>query len=279
MKQKTITKAWIIFAIVSLLVASLVVLIPFMWMVNTALQPNIKSVYQIPPRLPNPIAWGNFIKAWKSAPFGIYLKNSIIVSVAVVLLQTVTSAMAAYAFSWIKFPGRNVLFLFFLAVLMIPRQVTVIPQYIIISDLGWIDTLTALTIPLAVSAFGTFLIRQSFLSVPGELVDAALIDGAGHFMIMSKIMIPLNQPMILTFLLLSFNWTWNDYFWPLIMTNSTNMRTLPVGLVQMRMGPDQGTEWQIIMAATVFVLLPVMLIFILFQRQFVEGVARQGIKG
>lgn len=279
MKQKAIDKTWKIFALVSLSVASLVILVPFLWMINTALQPNLKSVYQIPPRLANPVTWSNFIAAWNSAPFGIYLRNSIIVSISIVLLQTLTSSMAAYSFSWIKFPGRNILFLFFLAVLMIPRQVTIIPQYIVLSNLGWIDTLLALTIPLSVSVFGTFLIRQSFLSVPPELVDAAVIDGCGHFSILRNIMLPLNKPMILTFALLSFNWSWNDYFWPLIMTNSTKMRTLPVGLVQMRMGPDQGTDWQVIMAATVFVLLPVMLLFILFQRHFVEGVARQGIKG
>jgi len=279
MKQKTVDKAWKIFATVSISMVSLIVLVPFLWMLVTSLQPDMKSVYQIPPRFPNPVSWSNFIAAWNSAPFGIYLKNSIIVAIGVMFLQTLTSSMSAYAFSWIKFRGKNILFLFFLAVLMIPRQVIVIPQYIVLSNIGWLDTLWALTIPLSASAFGTFLIRQSFLSVPSALVDAAIIDGAGHFTIMQKIMIPLNKPMILTFALLSFNWCWNDYFWPLIMTNSTTMRTLPVGLVQMRMGPDQGTQWQIIMAATVFVLMPVILVFAVFQKHFVEGVAHQGVKG
>lgn len=273
-------RIWNTVSVILLIIVSGLVLLPFLWMISTSLQPDLKSVYQIPPNwIPSPPTWTNYIDAWNSAPFDIFLKNSVIVSLSATLLQVINGCFSAYVFSWIKFPGRDFLFLLFLAVLMIPGQVTIIPNYIVISRLEWLNTYWALIIPVAVTAFGTFLIRQAFLSIPRDLVDAAVIDGASHLQILRNIMIPLNKPTLLTFALLSFNWRWNNYFWVLIMTNSTNMRTLPVGLVGMRMGPEGASQWQIIMAATVFVILPIMLVFAFFQRYFVEGVTRSGLKG
>lgn len=263
-----------------LVFAAILVILPFIWMLSTSLQPDIRSVYQVPPKwIPEPLTWRNYITAWNAAPFGIYLKNSVIVAVSATFLQLINAVMSAYAFSWLEFPGRNIIFLFFLAVLMIPGQVTIVPNYIVMSRLNWLDTYWALIVPVSVTAFGTFLIRQAFLSVPKDLVDAGIIDGASHLQILWKILIPLNKPMLLTFALLSFNWRWNNYFWVLIMTNSTKMRTLPVGLAQMRSGSEQGSQWQIIMAATVMVIMPILLLFAFFQRYFVEGIARTGLKG
>ena len=280
MKQSTRKRILKTISVVILIIASILVLLPFLWMISTSLQPNLKSVYQIPPQwIPKPIRWENYLQAWNSAPFDIYLRNSIIVAVGATVLQLINACLSAYTFSWLKFPGRDILFLFFLAVLMIPSQVTLVPNYIVISRLGWLNTFRALIIPVSVTAFGTFLIRQAFLSVPKDLVDAAVIDGANHLQILFTLLIPLNLPSLLTFALLSFNWRWNNYFWVLVMTNSDKMRTLPVGLVQMRMGPEQGSQWQIIMAATVLVILPILLIFAFFQRYFVEGVTRSGLKG
>ena len=280
MKQSTRKGLWNTISIILLIFASILVLLPFLWMLSTSLQPDLQSVYQIPPKwIPEPPTWQNFITAWNSAPFDIYLKNSIIVALSATLLQLINAGLSAYAFSWLNFPGRDIIFLFFLAVLMIPGQVTIVPNYIVMSRLNWINTYWALIIPVSVTAFGTFLIRQAFLSVPKDLIDAAVIDGASHLQILWRILVPLNKPTLLTFALLSFNWRWNNYFWVLIMTNSTDMRTLPVGLVQMRMGPEQGSQWQIIMAGTVLVLTPIMLLFAFFQRYFVEGVTRSGLKG
>jgi ABC-type glycerol-3-phosphate transport system permease component len=263
-----------------LLAISLLVALPFLWMLSTSLKPDLRAIYQFPPEwIPREPAWGNYLRAWRAAPFGRYMLNSTIVAVGVMVLQVVNGCLAAYVFSRIRFPGREVLFLLFLAVLMIPTQVTVVPNYIILSRLGWLDTYWALIIPFAATAFGTFLIRQSFLSIPQDLVDAALIDGASHLTILRHIMIPLSKPMIITFALLSFNWRWNDYFWVLIMTNSDTMRTLPVGIVAMRGGAEGGSNWHIIMAATIIVLLPILLLFILAQRYFIEGIARTGLKG
>jgi ABC-type glycerol-3-phosphate transport system permease component len=264
----------------ALLAISLLVALPFLWMLSTSLKPDLRAVYQFPPEwIPREPAWDNYLRAWRAAPFGRYMLNSAIVAVGVMVLQVVNGCLAAYVFSRIRFPGREVLFLLFLAVLMIPTQVTVVPNYIILSRLGWLDTYWALIIPFAATAFGTFLIRQSFLGIPQDLVDAALIDGASHLTILRHIMIPLSKPMIITFALLSFNWRWNDYFWVLIMTNSDTMRTLPVGIVAMRGGAEGGSNWHIIMAATIIVLLPILLLFIVAQRYFIEGIARTGIKG
>jgi sn-glycerol 3-phosphate transport system permease protein len=264
----------------ALLAISLLVALPFLWMLSTSLKPDLRAVYQFPPEwIPREPAWDNYLRAWRAAPFGRYMLNSTIVAVGVMVLQVVNGCLAAYVFSRIRFPGRELLFLLFLAVLMIPTQVTVVPNYIILSRLGWLDTYWALIIPFAATAFGTFLIRQSFLGIPQDLVDAALIDGASHLTILRHIMIPLSKPMIITFALLSFNWRWNDYFWVLIMTNSDRMRTLPVGIVAMRGGAEGGSNWHIIMAATIIVLLPILLLFIFAQRYFIEGIARTGIKG
>jgi ABC-type glycerol-3-phosphate transport system permease component len=267
-------------SVVLLILISVVVLIPFAWMISTSLKPDLKAVYVFPPQwIPHPPAWDNYIKAWNSAPFDRYLINSLIVSISGVLLQVTNGCLCAYVFARIKFPGRNLIFLLFMAVLMIPGQVTVIPNYVVLSQLGWINKYQALIIPTAATAFGTFLIRQAFLSVPDDLVDAAVIDGAGHLTILRHVMIPLSIPMIITFALLVFNWRWNDYFWVLIMTSSDTMRTLPVGLVAMRAGSEGGSQWHILMAATVIVIAPIMILFSFAQRYFIEGVSRTGLKG
>ena len=202
-----------------------------------------------------------------------------IVSIVPVTFQVINACLSAYVFSQIKFPGRDFLFLLFLAVLMVPSQVTIVPNFIILSRLDWLNKYQALIIPFAATAFGTFLIRQSFLTVPKDLIDAAIIDGAGHLRILRFVLVPLSKPMILTFFLLNFNWRWNDYFWVLIMTSSDSMRTLPVGVIAMRAGAEGGTNWHYLMAATLIVILPVLVLFIFTQRHFIEGIARTGLKG
>lgn len=269
-----------VIAFLLLTIIAALVLIPFAWMISTSLKPDLSAIFVFPPEwIPNPPMWSNYLKAWEAAPFGRYLVNSVIVSVSSTALQVFNACLCAYVFARIKFPGRDILFLLFLAVLMIPTQVTVVPDYIIFSRLNWLDTYWALIIPFTVTAYGTFLIRQSFLTIPNDLVDAAIIDGASHFGILRHVMIPLSKPMIITFALLTFIWRWNDYFWVLIMTNSDSMRTLPVGLIGMSAGPEGGANWQILMAATALVIAPVMLLFSLAQRSFIEGVTYSGLKG
>ena len=263
----------------SLIIISASVMIPFLWMISTSLKPSLDAVYVFPPEwIPKPPRFQNYIDAWNAAPFGTYLKNSLFVSFSAMVLQVINACLAAYVFSRINIPGRDILFLLFLAVLMIPGQVTLIPNYVVLSKLGWLNNYEALIIPKMATAFGAFLIRQAFLSVPDDLVDAAVIDGANHLQILWHVMIPLSVPMIITLALLTFNWRWNDYLWVLIMTNSDKMRTLPVGLALMRAGTEGGSKWHILMAATVIVISPIMILFAFAQRTFIEGISRTGIK-
>lgn len=257
---------------------TLVMILPILWAFSTALKPQ-KEIYSYPPTIvPSRIAWGNFQKAWESAPFGRYAFNSVFVTVTILVCQLVNAAFSAYAFSWLNFKGRDTLFLFFLVAMMIPTQVLIVPTFFIFKTLGWIDTYWALIVPFVSNAFGIFLIRQSFLSIPRDLVDAGKIDGCGHLGIIRNIMVPSSKASFISFALLTFTWRWNDYFWPLIMTNSTKMRTLPVGIVFLRTS-EGSIEWNVVMAGAVLVMLPVILLFIFLQKYFVEGVMSSGIKG
>lgn len=261
-----------------LLLMAAVMILPILWAFSTAIKPQ-SEIYAYPPRLlTSRVAWENFTKAWKSAPFGRYAFNSVFVTLTIVACQLINASLAAYAFSWLSFKGRDTLFLFFLVAMMIPTQVLIVPTFMIFKTFGWIDTYWSLIVPFAANAFGTFLLRQSFLSVPKDLVDAARIDGCGHLGIIRSVMLPSSKSALISFSLLTFTWRWNDYFWPLIMTNSTKMRTLPVGIVFLRTS-EGSIEWNVVMAGAVMVMLPVILLFIFLQRYFVEGVMSSGIKG
>jgi len=267
-----------LFRHIVLLALTLAMVLPILWAFSTALKPQ-KEIYSYPPTIvPSRIEWQNFRKAWESAPFGRYAFNSVFVTTTIVVCQLVNAAFAAYAFSWLSFRGRDTLFLFFLFAMMIPTQVLIVPTFFIFKTFGWIDTYWALIIPFVSNAFGIFLIRQAFLSVPRDLVDAAKIDGCGHLGIIRHIMVPSSRASFISFSLLTFTWRWNDYFWPLIMTNSTKMRTLPVGIVFLRTS-EGSIEWNVVMAGAVLVMLPVILLFVFLQKYFVEGVMSSGIKG
>ncbi len=261
-----------------LILALAIALVPVIWTFSTAIKP-LQEVYAYPPIwIPSRFMWENFVKAWNDAPFGRYAINSIVVTGVIMICQLVFAAFAGYVFSRLHFPGRDLLFLAFLATMMVPTQVLVVPTFLIFKELGWIDTYMGLTVPFLASAFGTFLIRQSFLGVPEDLLDAARIDGAGHLRLIWNVLVPVSIPAFVSFALLTFTWRWNDYFWPLIMTNSTEMRTLPVGLVYLRTA-EGSIEWNVVMAAAVFVIMPVLLLFLIMQRYFVQGVMSSGVKG
>lgn len=261
-----------------LILALLIVIVPVAWTVSTSLKPAAE-VYAYPPRwIPSQLVWQNYVDAWNAAPFDRYAINSIIVTGTIMVSQLIFGALAAYVFARLEFPGRDLIFIAFLSTMMVPTQVLVVPTFLIFNVFGWINEYPALIAPFFVSAFGVFLIRQSFLTVPQDLVDAARIDGAGHGRIIWNVLIPVSKPAFVSFALLTFTWRWNDYFWPLIMTNSTNMRTLPVGLVFLRTS-EGSINWNVVMAATVFVIAPIMLLFVLLQKYFVQGVTQSGIKG
>jgi sn-glycerol 3-phosphate transport system permease protein len=252
--------------------------IPVAWTFSTSLKP-LAEIYAYPPNwIPRNPQWINYAKAWVAAPFARYAFNSVFVTVAIIALQTSLASLSAYAFSKLRFRGRDAVFFLFLATMMVPTQVVVVPVFIMLSKAGMLDHYSALVLPFAASAFGTFLLRQSFLEIPDDLVDAAKIDGAGDLSIIRNVMVPMSRPSYASFILLTFTWRWNDYFWPLIMTSSPEMRTLPVGLVFLRTS-EGSIEWNVVMAASVFVILPIILLFLFFQRYFVEGIMSSGLKG
>jgi multiple sugar transport system permease protein len=261
----------------ALLVGSFAMLMPFVWMLSTSLKRE-GDVFAFPPQwIPNPIRWGNYAEAWTSAPFNWYLFNTVFVSTSVTLLDLCTSALAAYAFSRLRFAGRDRLFLLYLGTLMIPGQVTIIPNFVLMKYLGWIDTYLALIIPPAFSAFGTFLLRQFFMTIPYELEEAAKIDGASYPRIWATIILPLSGPALSTLAVFSFMTQWNNFLWPLIVTNSNTMRTFTVGL---RFFTDEyNTKYHLLMAGSVMSILPILLVFIFFQRYFVRSIRLTGMGG
>lgn len=252
-------------------------ILPFLWMLSTSLK-SAGDVFVFPPKwIPKPIMWRNYIDAWNAVPFNRFFINSIFVSISVTVGQVITSCLAAYAFARLNFIGREKLFLGYLATMMVPGQVTMIPVFILLKKLNWIDTYQALILPGIFSAYGTFMLRQFFMTIPNDLIDAAKIDGCSQLGILAKIVIPLSIPAIATLATFIFLGVWNDFMWPLIVTNSMEMKTLPVGLASF-----QGlytTDWTLLMAASTIVLIPVIIVYVFNQRFFVKGIVLSGIKG
>jgi multiple sugar transport system permease protein len=260
-----------------LIVASTVVLVPMVWLFSTALKPA-GDVFLFPPELiPRVWMWQNFLDTWNSSNFPRYFFNTAFVTVFVVLGQVFTSSMAAFSFSRLRYGLRDKLFLVYLATMMIPSQVTMIPCYILINRMGWQNTYMALIVPSMFTAFGTFLLRQFFMTLPHELDEAAHIDGASYFRIYATIILPLSKTAVATLSVFAFMNTWNAFLWPLIVVDSDTMRTLTLGLVNFR--GMYTADYNLIMCATVFSILPMIIAYLSAQRYFIEGVAMSAVKG
>lgn len=220
----------------------------------------------------------NYFETFRQIPFGRFYLNSLIVATGTVLLQILTASLAAFAFARLRFWGRETIFLLYLATLMIPFQVTMIPNYIVIARfLQWRDTYQALILPSAFSAFSTFLLRQYFKGIPLDLDEAARMDGAGSFRLWWQVIMPLSGPVLATLAIFNFQASWNDFLWPLIITSKETMRTIPIGLASFQ-GQYQ-TEWHLLMAGAVIALLPVLVIYVLGQNWFVRGITLTGMGG
>lgn len=249
---------------------------PFLWMVLTSFK-ELGDILTYPPSWwPKVFTWHNYIGAFQAAPFGRYYFNSIFVSVTVTLGQIITCSMAAYAFARLKFRGRDVLFYLFLGTMMIPGQVIMIPCFMVLHWLGWIDTYEALIVPGLASAFGTFLLRQFFMTIPRDLEDAAAIDGCGKFGVLWRIILPLARPALATLAVFTFMGVFNDFLWALIVVSSEEMRTVQLGLAIFR--DRYQTDWGQLMAASVVSTLPILTIFFFAQRYFIKGITLSGIK-
>ncbi|HEV8635489.1 MAG TPA: carbohydrate ABC transporter permease [Chloroflexota bacterium] len=264
-------------AYLGLLLGSVVMLVPFLWMISTSLKAD-REVFAYPPIwVPAEILWSNYPRVLELLPFRRYLINTTFVAATVTVLEVVTSSLAAYAFARLSFPGRDKLFLLYLGTLMVPGQVTIIPNFLLMSWLGWTNSYLALIIPAAFTAFGTFLLRQFFLSIPVELEQAARIDGCSYFGIYRHIILPLSGPALATLAIFAFMSQWNAFLWPLIVTHSDNYRTLTVGLSYFR--DEFATQFNYLMAGTVMNVIPVLCVFAVLQRYFVRGIALTGITG
>ena len=253
-------------------------LFPFFWMVSTSLKAG-DELFLYPPSLtPKKLLFHNYLDIWSKAPFGTYFFNSLFVTTAITVGEIATSVLAAYAFSKIPFPGREKLFLTFLGTLMIPNVVTLVPVYVIVRKLNWVDTYWGLIIPQLATVYGIFMLRQFFLTIPRDLDDAAQVDGLSRLGILLRIYLPLSVPALIALAIISFINNWNNFFWPLVVTNSDSMRTLPIGLRFFMEGEGSG-EWQYLMVASTLVVVPPLIVFLFLQRYFVRGITMSGIQG
>lgn len=260
-----------------LIAGSAIMLFPFIWTVATSLK-DISEVFTFPPKLlGKELLWENYVKVWERYPFDHFFLNTVKITVIVVVGQLLTSSMAGYVFARLKFRGRETIFLLYLATIIIPVQVTVIPNFFQMKVYGLLDTHWSLILPGLVSAFGTFLMRQFFLTIPAALEEAAKIDGCNPFGIYWRIFVPLSKPAMATLGIFICNGVWNDFYNPLIFLNSTNKMTLTLGLATMQ--GLYSTDWPVLMAATTISIMPIIIVFLLAQDLFVRGVTLSGLKG
>ena len=260
-----------------LTLVALVFLIPIIWMVLSALKPSAE-VFTVPPTLfGSSVMVSNFAEAWNYLPFGRFILNTAFVAGIGTLITLLASAMSAYAFARLNFRFRGGLFVLYLSTLIVPQEVIVIPMFLVMQQLDWVNSYQALILPWAFTAFGTFLLRQFFLTIPIELEEAAKIDGAGHIRILSSIIIPISAPAIAVLAVFTFIAYWNSFLWPLIIISSTEKMTVPLGL-QLFLG-QQGQRWELLMAAATISMVPTVLLVLVLQKYLVRGIALSGLGG
>lgn len=269
---------WRIAGYFALIGAVLVIGLPVYWTVMAAFK-ETREIYSLP------VTWwpanptlDNFPAAWQAAPFGRYYLNSFITTFFGAALEVTLALFSAYALAYLRFPRKDLVFLLLLAALMIPVEITIVPNYLTIARLGWINTYQGIIIPGAAIAYGTFLLRQAFLAIPREILEAARVDGAGHLRILFSVVAPIAQPAIVTMALLSVVSKWNEFLWPLIVTNTTDMRTLPIGVFWLR-NSEGLANWGVVMAGSLFLIVPVLIAFLFAQRAIVEGMTAGAVKG
>lgn len=264
-------------ALAVLTLVALLEVTPYLWMMTTSLK-SLPEVTTFPPTMwPLSPQWGNYVEVWGSAPFGSYLVSSLVVTVSIVALQSVLSCLAGYAFARLRFRGRDALFYVVIACLIIPPQVRFISIFLLLDTVDLLNTYAAQILPHASSALGIFLMRQAFLAVPQELIDAAKVDGASTLRVIFQIMVPLAAPTLVAFMLFSAVYHWNDYFWPLIVTLDETVRPLPLGVALLR---EQGTgaRWHLIMAGNVILVVPLLVVFAFAQRRIVKAFVFSSMK-
>ncbi|HEY8702002.1 MAG TPA: carbohydrate ABC transporter permease [Arthrobacter sp.] len=273
--RKTRTVNTIIYAVLVVLVAAL--LVPFLWMLSSSLKEN-NQVFTVPIQwIPKEFVWTNYSDIWTRIPMMGYLQNTLYLSVIITFLQVLTGSLAAYGFSKIRFPGRDVLFLGYIATIAVPWQAYMVPQYIMMQQLGLTNSFNALILLQAFGAFGVFLMRQYYMTIPDELCEAARIDGLSEYGIWARVILPLSKPALASLALLTFVNTWNDYMGPFIYLTSNRLWTVQLGLRSFVGQFD--AEFAMIMTGSVISVVPILIIFLIGQRYFIQGIATSGMKG
>ncbi|MFC4564867.1 carbohydrate ABC transporter permease [Nocardiopsis mangrovi] len=251
---------------------------PLYWLFTTAVK-TPDEIYSFPPVWwPRDPSWDNFALAWNAAPFDRFFLNSAVTTVAGTALKILNAVLTAYAFSFLAFPRKQWLFLVLLGAMMVPGHVVLLPNFLTVAGLGWVNTYAGLILPGIGSVFATFLLRQHMMTIPRELIEAAKVDGAGHLRILFGIVLPVSRPILLTVVIITVVEEWNNFIWPLIVTNSDHMRTLPIGLMMLK-NQEGLANWGTIMAGAVMVLAPMLLIFLIAQRHIVGGLTQGAVKG
>lgn len=265
------------FSYAILIIGVVWVVLPFVWMILTAIKPA-NEVLSMPPKwLPSSIKLENFTTALNVVNFRTYFINSILVSTFVTIGELITTILSAYAFSHINFKFRNIIFMILVATMMVPGEILMIPNYITLSKLNWINTYKALILPWCASIFSIFLLKQQFSSVPSSYYKSSKIDGCSDFRYLISILLPICKPTIFSIGILKFINSWNSYMWPLITTNSDEMRTLPVALAAF--STEAGTRYNLLMAFSVVVIIPIIIMYVFTQKYIIKGVGNSGLKG
>lgn len=261
---------------VLLVAGALVMFFPIYWMFATAVRPADQLFDGTLDIIPGSFVWSNFVESWNKLPFALFYINSIAIAVIAVVVTVFINLLAGYTFAKYRFPGRDVLFFMLLATLMIPIQVIMVPEFLVVAKLGWVNTWWGVLVPRAAEAFGIFMVRQFMVSIPDELIEAARLDGAGEFQIFWKVILPNSWPVVAVLTIFTFMWRWNDFSWPLIVLQDQSSFTVPLGLNLMK--GLYFTDWTGIMSMSLVSILPMLFIFVFFQRYFVQGIAGSGLK-
>lgn len=263
-----------------LLIGAVPMIFPFLWMLSTALKtPN--QLLAFPPILiPDPVEWGNFATALQTLPFGRFFRNTMIIEICVIAGSLISNTLVAYGFARLRFPGREFLFFILISTIIIPWMVRLVPLYLIFNRLGWVNTFLPLIVPSFFgSPFDIFLLRQFFRSIPDDLSDAARIDGANELQILIRLILPLSKPVLAAVTIFTFQNVWDDFVYPLVFLHDQQLKTVALGLYDFIAIDPFATPWHLLMAASVLVVLPVLLLFALFQRYFIQGITLTGVKG
>ena len=267
-----------VFGYIVLAVAVLLILVPLYFIVVTSFK-TFQDVYSDPITFwPDPVAPENYSYVWQSSGFAQYLRNSVIITLVLTVVEVILGVMSAYAFAFLRFPGRDLLFLLVIAALMVPNEITIISNYALVAQWGWRNTFIGIIVPLAGVAFGTFLMRNHFLSLPTEIMEAAEMDHAGFFRTLFRVVLPMSWPTLSAFVLITVVTEWNQYLWPFLIANDDSVIPLPIGLTQLQ-DAEGMTNWGPVMAGTVITTIPMLIVFALLQKQMIKGLTAGAVKG